>query len=239
VHAVGGDRSRYEPVRSILTPGLDGDAMALAQAYRALPAAKRCYVADLDAIGGEPAQLDLLARLQSAQGFGGPLLLDAGIASLSGLERLGGAFGHVVVGLETLSSFADLARLAAQVDVTFSLDLRNDLPLTRPELLVEEGPADALLLARAAVEAGARSLILLDVGRVGRAVGVNLELLASLRQALPQVVLLAGGGVRDDADIDALAGSGCDGVLMATALHRGTLTSLAAPPGQSAASDVR
>ena len=115
-------------------------------------------MADLDAIGGEPAQLDLLARLQSAQGFGGPLLLDAGIASLSGLERLGGAFGHVVVGLETLSSFADLARLAAQVDVTFSLDLRNDLPLTRPELLVEEGPADALVLARAAVEAGARSL---------------------------------------------------------------------------------
>ena len=123
--------------------------------------------------------------------------------------------------------------------MTFSLDLRNDLPLTRPELLAEAGSADALLLARAAVGAGARSLILLDVGRVGRGVGVNLELLASLRRELPEVVLLAGGGVRGDADITALAGSGCDGVLIATALHRGTMSALVAPPGQSGASDVR
>jgi phosphoribosylformimino-5-aminoimidazole carboxamide ribotide isomerase len=239
VHAIGGDRLRYGPVQSVLAPGREGDAMALAQAYRALPGVGRCYVADLDAIGGAPAQLDLLARLQSAQGFGGPLLLDAGIASLGELHRLGGAFSHIVVGLETLSSFADLGRLAAQVEVTFSLDLRNDLPLTRPELLVEMGSVDATVLARAAVEAGARSLILLDVGRVGHGVGVNLQLLASLRRALPKVVLLAGGGVRGDADINALAASGCDGVLVATALHRGTLTALAAPPGQSGASEVR
>jgi phosphoribosylformimino-5-aminoimidazole carboxamide ribotide isomerase len=239
VHAIGGERSRYAPVQSVLVPGRDGDAMALARAYRAWPTVERCYVADLDAIGGAPAQLDLLVRLQSSEGFGGPLLLDAGVASLDELERLGGAFGHVVVGLESLSSFTKLTRLAAQVDVTFSLDLRNDLPITRMELLAEAGSVDAVALARAAVEAGARSLILLDVGRVGRGVGVNLELLASLRRALPQVVLLAGGGVRDDADISMLAGSGCDGVLVATALHRGTLTAPVAPPGQPGASEVR
>ncbi len=239
MHAIGGDRSRYEPVQSVLAPGRDGDALALARAYRSLPAVKRCYVADLDAIGGAPAQLELLLKLQSAEGFGGVLLLDAGIGSLDELERLGGAFEHVVVGLETLSSFTGLTRLAAQVDVTFSLDLRNGVPLARPELQAEAGSVDAISLARAAVEAGARSLILLDVGRVGRGVGVNLELLASLRRALPQVVLLAGGGVRGDADIDALAGGGCDGVLVATALHRGTLTGPAGPPGQSGASEVR
>jgi len=240
VHAIGGDRSRYEPVQSVLTPGRDGDAMALARAYRALPAAvERCYVADLDAIAGHPAQLALLGRLQSPEGFDGPLLLDAGVASLDGLERLGRAFVHVVVGLETLSSFADLARLAAQVDVTFSLDLRDDRALLRPELLAEAESADPLVLARAAVDAGAGSLILLDVGRVGRGTGVNLALLASLRRALPAVRMLAGGGVRDTGDIVALSEGGCDGVLIATALHRGTVTASAPLPGQSAASDVR
>jgi phosphoribosylformimino-5-aminoimidazole carboxamide ribotide isomerase len=239
VHAIGGDRSRYEPVRSVLAPGTAGDALALARAYRALPAVRRCYVADLDAIAGQPAQLALLKRLQSPEGFDGPLLLDAGVASLDGLERLGGAFDHVVVGLETLSSFADLARLAAQVDVTFSLDLRDDRALMRPELLAELRSTDPLVLARAAVEAGAGSLILLDVGRVGRGTGVNLTLLASLRRALPRVRMLAGGGVRDTGDIGALAESGCDGVLIATALHRGTVTASAPRPGQSAASDVR
>ena len=239
MHAVGGDRSRYPPVQSVLAPDSAGDALALARAYRALSAVKRCYVADIDAISGASAQRELLARLQSAEGFNGPLLLDAGVASPDGLERLGGAFGHIVVGLETLSSFDDLAGLAAQVDVTFSLDLRNDVPLLRPELRAAVGSADAMVLAQAAVEAGVGSLILLDVGRVGRGVGVNLTLLASLRRALPRLVLMAGGGVRGEADLKALAGSGCDAVLVATALHRGTLSASAALPGQSGASEVR
>ena len=37
VHAIGGDRSRYEPVRSELARGAEGDPMALAGAYRTLP----------------------------------------------------------------------------------------------------------------------------------------------------------------------------------------------------------
>ena len=236
VHAVGGDRSRYEPVRSLLAPGVDGDALSLARAYRALPAVSRCYVADLDAIAGNPPQLEMLRRLQSGDGFAGPLLLDAGVHSLATLERLRGGFPDVVVGLETLRSFADLEEVAAHARVTFSLDLRNDLPLVCPELRSES--RDPVAMARTAVGAGARAVILLDVGRVGRGAGVNLHLLASLRRAVPGTRLLAGGGVKDEADMVALAERGCDGVLIATALHRGTL-SRAARPGQSGTSEVR
>jgi len=238
VHAIGGDRSRYAPVRSVLVPGADGDALALAGAYRMLPRASRCYVADLDAIAGDPPQLGLLRRLQSDDGFGGPLLLDAGVHSVSTLERLHGGFAEVVVGLETLRSFADLEAIARHTSVTFSLDLRNDVPLARPGLF-DEGSREPADLARAAVEAGARSVILLDVGRVGRGAGVNHELLASLRRALPGVRLLAGGGVRDDADVAALEENGCDGVLIATALHLGTLAFRAPRTPQSGTREVR
>jgi phosphoribosylformimino-5-aminoimidazole carboxamide ribotide isomerase len=238
VHAIGGDRSRYQPVRSELVPGNEGDALALARAYRALAGVSRCYVADLDAIAGSPPQLELLHRLQSDDGFGGPLLLDAGVHSLATLDRLRGGFAEVVVGLETLRSFSDLASLAGHAHVTFSLDLRNDMALARPELREETAP-EPVSLARAAIAAGARSVILLDVGRVGRGDGVNLGLLASLRRALPEASLLAGGGVKDEGDLAALADHGCDGVLIATALHRGALGSWGPGTRQSGTREVR
>jgi phosphoribosylformimino-5-aminoimidazole carboxamide ribotide isomerase len=37
------------------------------------------------------------------------------------------------------------------------------------------------------------------------------------------VILLAGGGVRGLKDLESLAGCGCDGALVATALHDGRL----------------
>ncbi len=239
MHAAGGDRSRYQPVRSVLTPGAPGDAVALARAYAALPGVLRCYVADLDAIGGLAVQRRLLALLASSDGFGGPLLLDPGISTLAGLQRLDALPARLVVGLETLGSFSDLARLAAQVEVTFSLDLRNDVPMSRPGLQASAGSPDPVVLAEAAVAAGARELILLDVGRVGRGAGVNLDLLARLRRALPGLRLLAGGGVRGEGDLTDLADRGCDGVLVATALHRGTLALRAPAVDQSGTSEVR
>lgn len=239
VHAVGGDRSRYAPVRSALAPGVEGDALALARAYRVLPGVSRCYVADLDAIAGGPPQFGLLGLLQSPAGFGGPILLDAGLASADGLDQLEGVLSQAIVGLETLRSLADLRRIAERVDVAFSLDLQNDVALALPALLAEVKSGDPLVLARAARDAGARSLILLDVGRVGRGVGVNLGLLSALRRSLPDTELLAGGGVSSEEDLDALASHGCDGALIATALHRGAIRSWSPPAGQSRASEVR
>jgi phosphoribosylformimino-5-aminoimidazole carboxamide ribotide isomerase len=46
----------------------------------------------------------------------------------------------------------------------------------------------------------------------------------SLREVLPGVMLLAGGGVRGPEDVTRLAEAGCDGVLVATALQDGRLT---------------
>ena len=146
-------------------------------------------------------------RLRSDEGFGGPLLLDAGVASVADRDRLAMDSTDLVVGLETLRSFADLAGLAALGRVTFSLDLRNDVALVTEDLKTETLSTEPEALARGAIGAGARSLILLDVGRVGRGVGLNLELLASLRRALPRVPLLAGGGVRDAGDLDGAGGN--------------------------------
>jgi phosphoribosylformimino-5-aminoimidazole carboxamide ribotide isomerase len=64
-------------------------------------------------------------------------------------------------------------------------------------------------------------LLVLDLGRVGTGGGMDLQLLAALRERLPLRRLLAGGGVDGPADLERLRQTGCDGALVATALHRG------------------
>jgi phosphoribosylformimino-5-aminoimidazole carboxamide ribotide isomerase len=68
------------------------------------------------------------------------------------------------------------------------------------------------------------ALLVLDLARVGTgAGGPELGLLSELRRAHPTVELLAGGGVGSRADLERLADAGCDGALVATALHDGRL----------------
>ena len=71
--------------------------------------------------------------------------------------------------------------------------------------------------------AGVASIIVLDVGRVGRGVGIDVDLMPAVRKAAPGVALFAGGGVRNTSDLDVLAASGCDGALVATALLEGRI----------------
>jgi phosphoribosylformimino-5-aminoimidazole carboxamide ribotide isomerase len=236
VHARAGDRARYQPLESVLTPGRRGDALALVQAYREKLGARECYVADLDAIQGGDLQRDELGELVRAAAPSG-LLVDAGAAQAApALEVLALGARAVVVGLETLRRFEDLAGIVAAAGpdrVIFSLDLR----LGRP-LLLEEAAAPGLSelppqeLAALAVHVGVRSLLVLDVGRVGTGGGLDLELLRLLRRRLPLARILVGGGVAEAADLERARAAGCDAVLVATALHAGRI-------GQSSASASR
>jgi phosphoribosylformimino-5-aminoimidazole carboxamide ribotide isomerase len=223
VHAVGGDRARYAPVDSSLAPGRPGDATALARAYRRLVRAGRCYVADLDAIAGGATQRQLLARIASEEGFGGALIVDAGIACAADLERLDGLPATPVVGLETLRSWDDLADLvAAAPTLVFSLDLRAGDPVGCPTARPSLGN-DPVAIAAAVAAAGVQQVILLDLARVGRAQGPDVHMLAAVRAAAPGIRLLAAGGVRGADDVALLERIGVDGVLVASALHRGAL----------------
>ena len=64
---------------------------------------------------------------------------------------------------------------------------------------------------------------MLDLARVGSGEGPDVALLGELHARFPDVELLAGGGVRDAADLRALAGAGASGALVATALHGGAI----------------
>jgi phosphoribosylformimino-5-aminoimidazole carboxamide ribotide isomerase len=234
VHARGGDRDRYEPVSAV-----SGDAVALADFYRARGVAE-IYVADLDAIAGQKSQDDIVDALI---GCGLPLWLDAGITTWQrAQETINRGAARVVIGLETLSSFEALDVICISVGgerVAFSLDLRGGKPIAASRFGLDAGrlpaastvpgerlaaPVSAGDIAARAAQAGIGAMIVLDLARVGNGSGPDFDLIAGIRAAAPAIMLLAGGGVRGDQDLERLTAVGCDGALVATALHQGRLS---------------
>jgi len=223
VHARGGARDRYAPVEMVAgLPIRPGDPVALARAYLDRLGLTELYAADLDAIGGSAPQAAALAALRA---LGAPLAVDAGVSTVDRARQLV-ALGasQVVVGLETLPSWSMLEAIGGACDrerVIFSLDLRDARPIVTAGG-IDRGDLPEVYAARAA-DAGASALIVLDLARVGTSAGLDLDTIAAIRRRVPRLTLLAGGGVRDAADLRRLADAGCDGALVATALHTGRI----------------
>jgi phosphoribosylformimino-5-aminoimidazole carboxamide ribotide isomerase len=230
VHAQAGDRTRYAPLDSRLAPGRVGDPVAVLRAFHDSLGIHECYVADLDAIQGGVVQRALIRELAEFHtGFAGALLVDAGTHLPEGaLEVLSCGASEVVVGLETLHAFSDLEAIVGVVSssrIVFSLDLRLGSPILHPAMQDARGAGpEPVSLAEQAVNTGVGSILTLDIGRVGTGCGVDLGLLETLRRRLPNIRLLAGGGVLTRLDLERMRDAGCDGALVASALHSGRLT---------------
>jgi phosphoribosylformimino-5-aminoimidazole carboxamide ribotide isomerase len=228
VRARGGIRERYAPVGTIGDTAIDGDPLALARTYVDQFGLSTLYAADLDAIGGGKTNGAVIRGLADVA----PVWVDAGISSADSAQHfieLGAA--RAVVALETLTSFDALSAICAAVggeQVAFSLDLRAGEPVIR---VPPAGPLrgtrptlSATDIAARASGAGAEVIIVIDLARVGSATGPDFDLLSRVRAAAPGAMLFAGGGIRGVADLTRLAALGCDGALVASALHDGVLS---------------
>ena len=229
VHAQAGDRSRYAPLTSDLVPHHPGDPVALLRAFHSTLGVHECYVADLDAIQGGALQRSLLRQLAEFHtGFAGALLVDAGTNQPG--EVLSCGASEVVVGLETLHAFADLAAVVQVIGpsrLVFSIDLKLGNPILHPAMQDASGAdPDPITLAEQATSAGVTTLLLLDLGRIGTGCGVDLGMLETLRRRFPKIRLLAGGGVLTRRDLERMRDTGCDGALIASAIHSGRVTAM-------------
>ena len=221
VRGVAGRRDEYRPVQSRLVEG--SDALSVARAIRTEFALSQLYVADLDAILHQRPNHSILQVL-CADRFS--LLVDAGLRRC---DDAGPIFDtgvdQVVAGLETLEGPNELAGLISRYGasrIVFSLDLRDGRSLSNHSSWPSGDPFD---IARAAVGAGCTQLIVLDIARVGTGGGVStLRLCEKIRHTLPEVSLITGGGVRGVEDLHTLQRVGVDGVLVASALHDGSIT---------------
>jgi phosphoribosylformimino-5-aminoimidazole carboxamide ribotide isomerase len=217
VRGVGGRRQEYRPIISRLTGS--SEPVEVARAFRDRFGLRELYVADLDAIGGGEPEWHAYGGIRA---LGCRLWVDRGIREVEAARALAAAgIEGIVVGLETVAGPGVVAGLCREYGerVVFSLDMKEGMPLG--DLAPWERP-DAWSIARQAITAGVRRIIVLDLARVGREGGPGTEdLCRRLVEAFPEVEVVAGGGVRDLADLQRLRQIGVSGVLVASALHDG------------------
>lgn len=219
--ARAGGRGHYPPVRGRLHDG--PDPIDLARAYRDRLGLSDLYLADLDALAGAPPALPLVRDLAR---LGMRVWVDAGVRDAEDLPPLLEAGASVVVlGLETLRGPDALSLIVARFGpgaIAFGLDLRDGRPLVETE--TAWGSSDPIDLAAAAVARGARRILVLDLGRVGRGKGVGtLPLIARLTEAHRGIALVAGGGVAGPMDLAELEAAGASAALIGSALHDGRI----------------
>lgn len=220
VRGIAGQRESYRPVQSVLTPS--SEPLEVANAFKSRLGLTQFYVADLDAIQFRSPQLSKLIDL--AEAFPG-FWLDSGIRTAADIpERLEALAITFILGLETVAGPSVLRELCQRFGpnrVVFSLDLKHGLPMGNLESWHGRASWD---IASEALESGLQKLIVLDLAQVGIGRGVStLPLCQRIKHEFPNVKVITGGGVRHAADLLALKHSGIDGVLIASALHDGSI----------------
>ena len=220
VRAIGGRREMYAPVRSKLTNSTE--PAIVAKALLAAAGANELYAADIDALQGHRPRLAWVKELTDA---GCRVMIDAGVKSAVNAIPLAAVGASVVVGTETLTRLDELKALVHFWEpdrILLSVDLRNGRVLG--EETVWGRDPDAITVIETGIAAGVKRFIVLELARVGTGVGPGtVELCGRVRERFPDGELIAGGGVRNWSDVDALGYVGCDGVLVASALHDGEL----------------
>jgi phosphoribosylformimino-5-aminoimidazole carboxamide ribotide isomerase len=217
VHGVAGQRDQYRPLVSDLTPSSDPVVIANALAERfEFP---RFYIADLDGIiHGRPSHL--VYKNLMDQGF--LVYVDNGARTEGEVHDLVGRGAWAILGLESWPDLKSLPHVAREYDaeVFFSLDLKSGRPIHGPGWTSD----DPLKIAEDVIGAGIYRLIVLDVAAVGTSAGIpTLPLCKAIKDRWPDVELTTGGGVRSADDLYDAKAAGLNALLVATALHNGSL----------------
>jgi phosphoribosylformimino-5-aminoimidazole carboxamide ribotide isomerase len=209
VRASKGRRDQYRP---IVTPlSASSDVVAVAEGLRTLHPFPTFYLADLDAIEGRAPNGAALERLREMN-KPPELWVDAGIADAAKLSAaLAEPSLFPVLGTESQRDDVLLRRFRDHPNLILSLDFFGD---------GFHGPMSLL----DAPELWPRKVIVMTLAKVGAAAGPDLARVQEIKAKAGDREIVAAGGVRNEADIRALASLGVAAALAATSLHDGTLT---------------
>jgi phosphoribosylformimino-5-aminoimidazole carboxamide ribotide isomerase len=206
----------------------DADPVELARRYRDAGAAW-LHVVDLDgAQRGEPVNLALVERMGRASGL--RVQLGGGVRKRANLEAALGVAERVVIGSLAVSDPATVAGWLTEFGserLTLGLDVR--LGADGSALIATHGwTQESALSLDAAIEryraAGLKHVLCTDIDRDGALAGPNLALYRECVLRWPGIAFIASGGVRDAADLAALAATGVAAAVSGKALLEGRLT---------------
>jgi phosphoribosylformimino-5-aminoimidazole carboxamide ribotide isomerase len=205
----------------------DVDPVTLATEYAAL-GARWLHVVDLDgAKRGSPANLALIESMRAAAGV--EVQLGGGIRTRASLEQVLAVAARVVIGSLAVSDPELVAAWLTEFGperVMLALDVRVDAK-GMPLVATHGWTRGSTLTLAAAIEryapAGLRHVLCTDIDRDGALTGPNTELYRDSVARWPKIAFQASGGVRDAADLTALAATGVAATVSGKALLEGKL----------------
>lgn len=198
------------------------DPAAIARCWQAA-GATRIHVVDLDgAKEGGPRQLATVAEIVKAVSV--PVQLGGGMRTVEDIEAaLVVGVGRVIVGTRAIEApeFVDqvLARFGERVGI--GIDAKDGRVAVRG--WVDVSDVDALDLARSMATRGVQTIVYTDIARDGMLIGPNVEAMRRMAEAVPQVGVIASGGVARLADVLELSRTGTVGVIVGKAIYTGNV----------------
>ncbi len=214
VHAKRGQRQYYQPIQSLLTASTA--PLDIANALLELYPFQTLYIADLDAIcgtGNNDSAIEAISQAHPTR----TIWLDCGIGQMNARAlHLGGNI-KPVVGSENIVSLQDYRAIsyACQSKHVLSLDYSTTSAMGIAELhdSARFWPDDTICMTLNAVGSAEGA----DVQRLNEIMRLN-----KARKTPSKIY--AAGGIRNSDDLQALANMRLAGVLVATALHNGKLS---------------
>jgi phosphoribosylformimino-5-aminoimidazole carboxamide ribotide isomerase len=201
------------------------DPVAVAEAFVAA-GARWLHVVDLDAArDGRSTQAAVVERIVAAVGERCSVEVAGGLRTARDVRRvLDGGAARAVVGTAALEDPAlagSLVEAHGPDRVAIALDVRDGLAVGHGWVPGAAGiPVEAALVSLS--RAGVRWFEVTAIDRDGTLGGPDLELLAAAT-AHGTARIIASGGIRSVADIEAVRGMGCHGAIVGRAIYDGSL----------------
>lgn len=195
-----------------------GEPVDLARRFAADGAA-RLHVVDLDGARAGRIRPNVVVTIVKAAAAV-PVQASGGIRSVADAEALLAAgAARVVIGTAAWTLLDELVAALGE-RLVVALDVREGVVRTRGWT---EGSLPVEEAIRRCVEARVPRLLCTAIDRDGTLTGPDTDLVARVvhASALP---VLAAGGIRSDADVDALARAGAEGAIVGRALLEGKLS---------------
>ncbi len=186
--------------------------------------ARWLHVVDLDAArtGVQSHEREIIALIDAVMALA-RIEVAGGIRDAESAARaLESGASRVVVGTAALRDTGLVGRLVAthgQERIVVALDLRDGV--TMADGWGASGRLTAEQALARSTEEGARIFEVTAIDRDGSLRGPDLELLARLATANPAARIVASGGIRGVADVQAVHDAGCAGAIVGRALYEG------------------
>lgn len=222
VHGIGGKRDSYQPLQdSMIT--CSSDPLTVINDFRGKLNLDFYYIADLDMIQNKDERNFPLLEKISTRGY--QAMVDYGCRKIEDIKKAFTIGKHkIILGTETIDSIKSLEKtitLFGGERIVLSIDVVGGKLLANSEKMKQFSPEE---IAKYAEEIGIRSIIVLELQKVGSQKGPLSDILLRIAEGSDSAEIFAGGGVRNIEDLIQLKECNISGALIATAFHKGKIT---------------